>query len=80
MSFPVEEVIDDVQKIPRKVVNRLKTAPSLKPGVAMMEAAASGHPGAKAIRDAWVFGQSRATRITVVSREEFAAMVEKVGQ
>jgi hypothetical protein len=79
MSFPVEEVIDDVQKIPRKIVNRLKTAASLKPGVSMMEAAAMGHPGAKAIRDAWQFQTNRATRVIVVSQEEFAAMVQKAG-
>lgn len=70
----------DVEKVPRKIVNRLKTAPSLKPGVAMMEAAAAGHPGAKAIRDAWQFQTNRATRVIVVSREEYAAMVDKAGQ
>lgn len=79
MSVPAEEVIDDVQKIPRKIVNRLKTAPSLKPGVAMMEAAAMGHPGAIAIRDAWRFQTSKATRVVVVSREDFAAMIQKAG-
>jgi hypothetical protein len=64
----------EIEKIPKKIINRLKTAASLKPGVAMMEAAAMGHPGAIAIRDAWRFQTSKATIIRTVSREDYASM------
>jgi len=74
-DIELEEVIEKTERVPAHLA--LKTAQSLKPGIQMMEAAALGQPEACAIRDAWAFRANRATRVKVVSRAEFAEMVEK---
>jgi len=74
-DIELEEVIEKTERVPAHLA--LKTAPSLKPGIQMMEAAAFGQPEAVAIRDSWAFRENRATRVRVLSRDEFTAMVEK---
>lgn len=68
----IEPVIDEIELLPGTA--SLKTAPSLKPGLAMMEAAATGNEEACAIRDAWKF---RGHPIRVVSPAEFEQMAER---
>jgi hypothetical protein len=72
----IPEPLENVQLVPRSAL-RVKVAASLKPDARMMEAAAFGQPEACAIRDAWRFRQNRATRIITVSRDEFAAMIDR---
>jgi hypothetical protein len=62
-----------VERVPRIIADRLKTARSLKPGVAMMNACVAGDPEAIEIRDSWQFSFP----VRVVSREEFAGMEER---
>jgi hypothetical protein len=62
-----------IERVPRVVVDRLKTARSLKPGESMMNGCVTGDPEAIAIRDAWRFSFP----VRVVSRERFAEMEEK---
>ncbi len=73
--FPIESVIEGIQKV--KIPARMKTAPSLKPGVEVCEGCAAGNPLALAIAEAWRFKANRATRIITVSRDEYAQMTEK---
>jgi hypothetical protein len=67
----LDEVIDKPQRLPASAA--MKTAASLKPGIAMMQAAVAGQPEAVAVRDAWRFNHP----VRVVSREEFTKMVER---
>ena len=69
----IEPVINFIE---RPVQSAMKTAPSLKPGIAMMEACAFGQPEAVAIREAWRFSFP----IKTVSREEFDSLVERNSQ
>jgi hypothetical protein len=69
----IEPVIDTVEKITLSSRQMLKSAPSLRPGLAMMEAAAEGNLQACAVRDAWQFKEP----IRKVSREQFEAMVTR---
>lgn len=62
-----------VERVPRIVAERLKTARSLKPGVEMMNGCVAGDPEAIEIRDSWQFSFP----VRVVSREEFADMEER---
>lgn len=75
INIEIDAVIDTPQRIPAHLA--LKTAPSLKPGLEMMQAAAFGQPEACAIRDAYAFRQNRATRVKTVSRDEFEAMISR---
>jgi hypothetical protein len=77
MSTYVEPVIKGVEKVKIQSRAGLKSAPSLRPGVEVCEGCAAGNPLAQAIVEAWRFKANRATRIIVVSREEYARMVEK---
>lgn len=64
----------DTDRPERIVASRHRTQPSLRPDAVVMEAAAAfGQPEAVAIIQAWKFNQP----VRTVSREEFAAMVEK---
>ncbi len=45
----------------------------------MMDACICGNPEAMAIRDAWKFQESRATKIKLVSHEDYEQMVERQG-
>ncbi|MBS1823427.1 MAG: hypothetical protein JST61_15885 [Acidobacteria bacterium] len=56
-----------IERVPARARQVLCAAKSLRPGPAMMEAAASGNPEAIAIRDAWKLSFP----IRVVSRKEF---------
>ncbi|SEB40905.1 hypothetical protein [Terriglobus roseus] len=61
----------DIERIAHK---RLwKPAPSLKPGLTMIEQACRNHPEAVAIRDAWAFKHP----VVKLSAEKFAALVAK---
>lgn len=51
-----EDKIVEIERVPRHIASAtLKKDRSLKPGVAVMEAAAEGQPEACAIRDSWRF-------------------------
>lgn len=63
-----EPVIDSVQRLPARAA--MNTARSLKPGVAIMEAAAQGQPEACVIRDSWRFNYL----IRLVTPEQFTEM------
>ena len=71
INIEIDAVIETPQRIPAHLA--LKTAPSLKPGLAMMEAAAFGQPEACAIREAWKFKHP----VKIMSRDEFALAVER---
>jgi hypothetical protein len=70
----IDPVINSTERFPAQ--SAMKTAPSLKPGIAMMEACAFGQTEAVAIREAWRFSFP----IKTVSREEFDSLVERNGQ
>jgi hypothetical protein len=74
-----EDLIDAVITTPEvfRETSRaaLKPQPSQKPGPAMMDACIAGNEESIAIRNAWKFNHP----ITVVSRAEFEAMVERQG-
>lgn len=69
----IEPIIDTVEKITLSSSMMLKSAPSLRPGLAMMQAAAEGNKEACAIRDAWKFSYP----IRKVTSEQFEAMVNR---
>lgn len=59
------------EKIPVKEL--WKAAPSLRPGMSMIEMAARKNPYACAVRDAWQFRHP----VSVLSREAYAELVER---
>ena len=61
--------IEAREKFPRIWPN----APSLRPGLPMMEAAAEGQPEACAIRDAWQFRHP----VKVMTRAEYESLIER---
>lgn len=65
-ELPIERVPLDARKL-------LRAAPSLRPGPAMMEAAAAGNPEAQAVRDAWRFSYP----VRIVNAEDFAAICKR---
>jgi hypothetical protein len=73
----LDKVIDKQERVVIQSRAALKAAPSLRPGVEVCEGCAAGNPLALAIAEAWRFKANRATRITVVSREEYVRLVEK---
>lgn len=59
---------------PKEMFGRVwSSAPSLKPGLPMMEAAAEHQPEACAIRDAWQFRHP----VTVLSRDAYAELIDR---
>jgi hypothetical protein len=72
-TSPVESVITGVEKFKIQSRNGLKSAPSLRPGLQMMDGCVCGNPEALAIRNAWKFSHP----VRIVSRDEFAAMVAR---
>lgn len=61
-----------------KIRSAWPTAPSLKPGMAIAEAAAEGQPEACAIRDAWQLRESRASIVNMNwTKERLEEEVEK---
>jgi hypothetical protein len=79
MSTYVERVINGVEKGKIQSRTGLKSAPSLRPGLQMMDGCLVKNPMAEAIRDAWRFSANRATRLVQVSREAYALMIERQG-
>jgi hypothetical protein len=73
LNYELEEVISATEKVPAAARAAMKSAPSLRPGTQMMEAASMGNVEAIMIRNAWAFRFP----VRVVSREEFEEMVEK---
>jgi hypothetical protein len=69
----LDPVIDKQQRVVIQSRAALKSAPSLRPGLAMMDGCVCGNPEALSIRDAWKCNHP----IKTVSRDEFAAMVER---
>jgi hypothetical protein len=72
-SSLLEPIISRAERLPVVPAGAMKSSPSLRPGVAMMEAAATGNIEACGIRDAWRFSEP----VTIVTREEYALMVHK---
>jgi hypothetical protein len=66
-----------VEKVPIDARKALRSAPSLRPGAALIEAAAEGNKHAQAIAASWRFQASRATVIRVVTPHEFQEMAER---
>lgn len=73
LNDSIEEVTNTTQKVPVAARAAIKSAPSLRPGIAMMEASAAGNPEATSIRDAWAFRFP----VRIVGRDEYEAMVER---
>jgi hypothetical protein len=70
----LEPVITGIEKLSLASRDMLRSAASLRPGMAMMQAAAEGNEEACLIRDSWRFNFP----VTVIkTRAEFDALVEK---
>jgi hypothetical protein len=68
----IDEVISAPERIPTQARSAMKSAPSLRPGVQMMEACVMNHPEATSIRDAWAFRFP----VRIVTAEEYRRMIE----
>jgi hypothetical protein len=69
----VDPVIDKQERVVIQSRSALKSAPSLRPGLAMMDGCLCKSPLAEAIRDSYAFRFP----VTIVSHERFAAMAER---
>jgi hypothetical protein len=69
----LDATIDTTELVPIAARTGMKAQPSQRPGPEMMWGCVVGNKEAQAVRDCWRFNHP----VTVVSREKFAAMIER---